>query len=137
MIRYTDSVDNITADELEGFFVGWPNRPSTNTHLQLLRQSYKIVLAIDDESSAVVGFINAISDGVLSAYIPLLEVLPAWQGHGIGAELTRRLLAELDWLYMVDLICDTDLVGFYERFKMQKGTGMIIRNFDHQAGKAK
>ena len=57
---------------------------------------------------------TAISDGVISAYIPLLEVLPDFQGRGIGKELTGRLLEELDGLYMVDLSCDEELVPFYE-----------------------
>ena len=49
----------------------------------------------------MVGFVTAISDGVLSAFIPLLEVLPEWQGPGIGTELVRRILAELEDFYMV------------------------------------
>ena len=63
-------------------------------------------LALDGD--AVVGFVTAASDGVLSAFIPLLEVLPAYRDRGIGAELVRRLLGQLDDLYMVDLCCDAD-----------------------------
>lgn len=81
-----------------GFFVGWPNPPSLSTHYQLLESSYRIVLAIDDKINQVVGFIHAISDGVLSAYILILEVLPSYQSQGIGAELVRRLLDELQQL---------------------------------------
>jgi len=77
-----------------------------------LRGSSHVVLARDGRR--VVGFVTAISDGVLSAYIPLLEVLPDFQGRGVGKELTRRLLAQLDGLYMVDLSCDEELVPFYE-----------------------
>ena len=77
MITYTDSLEHITADKVSGFFVGWPNPPSPETHLKLLQNSSKLVLAIDETTGNVAGFITAISDGVLSAYIPLLEVLPA------------------------------------------------------------
>ena len=38
-----------------------------------------------DDAGRVVGFVTAISDGVLSAYIPLLEVLPEYQGAGSAA----------------------------------------------------
>jgi ribosomal protein S18 acetylase RimI-like enzyme len=77
----------------------------------------------------VVGFVTAISDGVLSAYIPLLEVLPEYQGRGIGAELVRRLLDRLGGLYMVDLCCDEDVVGFYERLGLARwDAGMGLRN---------
>jgi ribosomal protein S18 acetylase RimI-like enzyme len=63
----------------------------------------------------VIGFATAISDGVMSAYIPFLEVLPEYQRQGIGTELIRRLLGQLDGLYMVDLSCDAALQPFYER----------------------
>jgi ribosomal protein S18 acetylase RimI-like enzyme len=57
--------------------VGWPNPPSDEVFLKLLKDSYRVVLAFDNEK--LIGFISAISDGVLSAYIPLLEVLPEYQ----------------------------------------------------------
>jgi ribosomal protein S18 acetylase RimI-like enzyme len=93
----------------------------------LLRGSSHVVLARDGRR--VVGFITAISDGVLSAYIPLLEVLPDHQGRGIGKELTRRLLAQLEGLYMVDLSCDEDLVPFYEPLGLMRlDAALGIRN---------
>lgn len=133
-IFYTNSLDHITPASLTGFFVGWPNPPSPETHLRLLQGSHAVWLAQDGEQ--VVGFINAISDGVLSAYIPLLEVLPAYRGQGIGSELTRRMLATLEGFYMVDLICDPDLQPFYEKVGGHRYSGMIWRNYDRQAGKA-
>ncbi len=95
MISYTDSLTGIEATNLRGFFVGWPNPPSPETHLRLLQNSDHIVLAVDEETGNAVGFITAISDGVLSAYIPCLEVLPAYRGRGIGQELVRREAGEL------------------------------------------
>ena len=50
---------------------------------------------------------------VVSAFIPLLEVLPDYQHQGIGTELMRRLLARLDRFCMVDLCCDAGLEAFY------------------------
>ena len=89
---------------------------------------------MDSVTGQVVGFINAISDGVLTAYIPLLEVLPAYQGQGIGATLVTRLLARLDHLYMVDLLCDADVQPFYARLGMRPATGMMVRHYDRQSG---
>jgi GNAT superfamily N-acetyltransferase len=68
-----------------------------------------------------------VGDGVLSAFVPLLEVLPAHQGQGIGTELVRRMLALLEDRYMVDLCCDDELVAFYERFGMIRVNGMVRR----------
>jgi ribosomal protein S18 acetylase RimI-like enzyme len=134
MIQYITTFDGVSADHLRGgFFVGWPNPPTPETHLRLLRQSAKVVLAIE-ENGAVVGFITAISDGVLSAYIPLLEVLPEYQDRGIGSELVRRMLDMLADVYMVDLLCDPELQPYYERLGMRRAVGMLRRNYDRQAG---
>lgn len=134
MITYTDSLDDVTRDHLQGgFFVGWPNPPSAETHYRILVNSAAIMLArIPDRT--VVGFITAISDGISCAYIPHLEVLPAYQGRGIGTELLRRMLAKLRHLYMIDLVCDPELQLFYERLGMRSVTGMVVRNYDRQAG---
>ena len=132
---YQESLDGISPEMLQGFFVDWPNPPNPQTHFKLLRNSDIVVLAIDDQGNRVVGFITAISDGVLSAYIPFLEVLPEYQNKGIGKELVKRMLKELDELYMVDLMCDEDLQSYYEKLCMLKASGMIKRNYNMQAGK--
>src|SRR5262245_27738350 len=106
-ITYTDSLENIAADKLQGFFVGWSNPPSPEAHLRILAGSDHVVLALDCDR--VIGFITAISDGVSAAYIPFLEVLPAYKGQGIGTELVQRMLEKLRHLYGIDLICDTDV----------------------------
>ena len=134
MITYIDSVGGISADNLRGFFVGWPNPPSPDTYLKLLANSDHIVLAVDDKTADVVGFITAISDGILSAYIPFLEVLPVYQKQGIGQELIRRMLDKLNGLYMIDLLCDQELERFYTRFGMKPAFGMTIRNIERQSG---
>lgn len=136
-IRYVDSLEGVTADHLRGgFFVGWPIPPSPETHLRMLHGSSQIVLAIDAEIGMAVGFVTAVSDGVLAAYIPLLEVLPGHQLRGIGSELMRRMLAHLRSLYMVDLLCDADLQTYYERFEMRPSTGLLLRNYDRQSGES-
>lgn len=134
MITYTASLDGITANKLNGFFVGWPNPPNPETHLRILQGSTHFILAMDDATGNVVGFINAISDGVLNAFIPLLEVLPAYQHQGIGAELVRQMLDKLRNLYAIDLLCDSDLQPFYQRFGMRPYTAMLYRNYDRQSG---
>jgi ribosomal protein S18 acetylase RimI-like enzyme len=114
MVEYVSTADGIQHDQLTGgFFSGWPVKPSPERHLELLRRSHAVELAMDE--GTVVGFATATSDGVLSAYIPLLEVLAEYQRQGIGSELIRRLLLQLDGLYMIDLSCDAALEPFYER----------------------
>lgn len=134
MIVYTDDLTGITADRLRGFFVGWPNPPSSQTHARMLAGSDHVHLALDDETDRVVGYVTAITDGVLAAYIPHLEVLPAYQGRGIGTELMRLMLQRLRTLYMIDLLCDPDVQPFYARLGMRPATGMAVRHYDRQSG---
>ncbi len=131
-MNYTTNTNILDQVELDGFFVGWPNPPSSSVFKKMLKQSYRVVLA--HENGKLIGFINSLSDGVLSAYIPLLEVLPEYQGKGIGGELVQRLQEELKHLYMVDLLCDEDLIPYYEKLGMMKATGALIRNYDRQNG---
>lgn len=129
VVAYIDSPKEITPDQLHGFFVGWPDPPSREAHLRLLKNSEYVVLAVDDAANNVVGFVTAITDGVLAAYIPLLEVLPAYHGQGIGSELMRRMLNLLRDYYVVDLVCDPDLQPFYARLGMKPYSAIILRNY--------
>lgn len=135
MIEYKTTTDELTPEQLTGFFVGWPNPPSPETHLRMLRGSSHVVVALDRDTNQIVGFANAVSDGVLAAYIPLLEVLPEHQGRGVGKEIMSRIFRQLADYYMVDLLCDADLEAFYRPLGMQPATGMLIRNYEHQNGR--
>lgn len=128
MIIYSDSLEGITEDQLLGFFVGWIKVPPPAVHLKVLENSSQVVLARDSETGKIIGFINALSDMVMTAYIPMLEVLPEYRSRGVGSELMKRMLTKLEDLYMVDLLCDVDMQSFYERFGMQKTVGMMMRN---------
>ena len=128
MISFQDHLGGVTPERLSGFWSGWPAPPSPDLHLHILAGSEAVVLAVDSsDDDRVVGFITAIGDGVFASYIPLLEVLPAYRGQGIGSKLVQRMLARLDDRYMVDLVCDDDLVPFYERVGMMRHGAMIRR----------
>lgn len=129
-IEYRETAEGLEARQLAGFFVDWLRQPTPEAHLDILHGSAHVVVAIDEQSNQVVGFVTAISDGVLSAYISLLEVLPEYQGRGIGSELMRRLLDQTEGLYMVDTLCDVDVQSYYARFGMKRATGVRIRRYD-------
>ncbi|MEO6867660.1 MAG: GNAT family N-acetyltransferase [Gaiellales bacterium] len=133
-VTITNSLDGISADRLaDGFFEHWPNPPSKETHLELLRGSRAVALALDD-AGQVVGFVNAVGDGVLSAYIPLLEVLPSHRGNGIGTKLVERVIETIAPCYMIDTACDDEVVPFYERLGFTRGNSMIRRDYSAQDG---
>ena len=65
MKQYTDELHKLQLGS--GFFEGWPHAPSEEMHRTILKRSYLAFVAIDTDHNQIVGFINAVSDGVLSA----------------------------------------------------------------------
>jgi len=131
-IRYQSTLAGLRPDAMHGFFVGWANPPGPATLLKMLGAGSHVWLALDGER--LVGYVRAISDGFYSAFVPELEVLPEYQGMGIGTTLLNNLLDELDTFYSVDAASDDEFVGFYRRFGFTHGNGMMIRRYQNQAG---
>ena len=129
MIEYTDSLKNITSHMLKGYFKTWKKPRTPDEHLQILKNSDHTILAIDTETGYVVGFITALTDGIQSAFIPLLEVLPEYRQRGIGSSLLSRMLDKLKGIPAIDLTCDSTLQKFYSKFRMVPSVGMIIRKY--------
>lgn len=136
VIRYTNDVGTETAADLEGpFIAGWSNPPDPAMHLRLLQGSDHVVLAVHEGDDRIVGFVTAITDGVLAAYLPLLEVVDEDRGRGIGSELVRRLLDDLGPISMVDAMCDPELRPFYRHLGFMPSTGASVRNYSLQSGR--
>lgn len=131
-IRYQSSLEGLNPASIGGFFVGWANPPDPATLLDLLTASSHVWLALDGDR--LIGYVRAISDGFFAAFIPELEVLPEYQGLGIGSMLLSNLLEDLQGFYSIDSACDDELVDFYRRFGFAQGNGMLIRHYEHQAG---
>lgn len=138
MIEYTTSLEGITPDQLRGpFFSGWPNPPDPATHLRILRGSDFLVLAVHEPDRRVVGFVTALTDGVLSAFIPLLEVVPDYRGRGIGSDLVRKLLDAIGDLYAVDAVADREVQPFYEHLGLLPATAVSLRRYELQSGRGR
>jgi len=129
-IRYQETCEGVTAEQLTGFFTHWHNPRTPAEHLAILQGSDCAVLAVDRQKGRVVGFVTALTDGVQAAFIPLLEVLPDYCGHGVGSELMRRILELLRDLTAVDLTCNPEMQPFYARFGMKPSVGAVRRNYN-------
>ena len=129
-VRIIRDMDGVSPTHLTGFFEGWKNVPPPEAlHQALVHAAYRSV-AIEVASGRVIGFTYAVSDRTLSAYIPLLEVLPNWRAKGHGRRLVEDLLKQVEKLYMVDVCCDEDVAKFYSRFGFDQGIGMSRRNYE-------
>lgn len=129
MIEYRTNVKSVSPDDLRGFFVGWRSPLTAEQHWQILQNSAHCVLAYDTKTCKVVGFINALSDDVSFAFIPMLEVLPQYQGRGIGKRLVESMLELLSSIKNIDLMCDQDMQAYYQQFGMLKSHGMVLRKY--------
>jgi GNAT superfamily N-acetyltransferase len=128
-IEYRDDLAGLVADRLRGgFFEGWPAPFTPERHLDHLRGCEHVELALDRATGDVVGFASVLGDGGTVAFLSLLEVLPAWRGRGIGSELVRRVLERYRDRYAIDLVCDEELVPFYERLGGTPGRAVLWRN---------
>lgn len=133
-VIYKDDIDGISI-ETDGFFIGWKSKPSNKTFRAILYGSDYVIVAVDMETKKLAGFITALTDGVISAYISFLEVRPEYQLHGIGTQLVKKMLNRINGIYMIDLICDQDVKTFYKYFGMRESLGMSIRNYKKQSGR--
>lgn len=127
MIEYRSDVAGLTPEQIHGFFVGWQNPFPPETHLRMLTGSDLSQVAVDTSTGRVVGFIAALTDNVQGAFITLLEVLPEYQGQGVGKALMTQMLDRLSHIQTIELMCDADLVPFYQQFDMKPAGGMVLR----------
>lgn len=123
-----DDLSTLEAGRLQGFFVGWSSPPTPEQHLAILRGSDLALLARTKNDDRVVGFVTAITDGVIAAYLPLLEVLPEYQRRGIGTALVNAVVERFD-LYMIDAVTDEDVLPFYARLGFDRGVAVSRRNY--------
>lgn len=133
-IVYSVNKEDLVNLKIKNFFVGWFNKPNEEILRKSIVNSDYIVIAIDKKEQRLAGYITAISDNTLSAYIPFLEVDPDYQKKGIGGTLVKMMIEQLDKLYMIDIVCDKNLAGFYEKAGFRSWHAMIKRNYINQSG---
>lgn len=85
------------------------------------------------DGGKLVGLINAIDDGELTAYVHYLCVNPAYQGHGVGRELLNRIKEKYQsFLYLILIAENEALIPYYVQngFRQIEGQYVIeVQNF--------
>ena len=93
----------------------------------------KLVVAIKNSASVftawhdgkLVGLINALDDGIMTAYIHYLLVNPDYQGKGIGKELVRLISEKYKDYLRIVLIAYSGEVDFYKQLGFVAGEEKI------------
>ena len=127
MIIFSDDIAKISPSHLKGFFVDWKKPPTTNDHFKMLSGSSYFIVAKDSTTNKIVGYITALGDGTMTAFITQIEVLPENQNKGLGTELLTKMLNKLNKYPNIDLTCDEKMIPYYEKFGFEKSISMVIR----------
>ncbi len=92
--------------------VGW-SRPLNEKELREVLEAGPAVGAWDGER--LVGFVRALSDGHLAAYVEDVMVHKDYRRGGVGERIMSRLLEEIKQSANVSLFCERPVARFYER----------------------
>ena len=114
-----------TADQLKGLFssVGWLSANYPERLYNAIQNSATVYTAWDGD--ILVGLVNAIDDGELTAYIHYLLVNPDYQSGGIGKLLIDRMKEKYArFLYLIIIAENKNLVGYYEKIGFNVAEGM-------------
>jgi ribosomal protein S18 acetylase RimI-like enzyme len=93
--------------------VNWPLGYQPDKLQRAFSRSDQVITAWD--GAKLVGLINTIADGSVTAFIPYLLVNPAYQKQGIGATLVGMIRSAYKGYERIVLLTEKDTVDFYKK----------------------
>lgn len=116
-----------TEEQLEELFlsVEWLSGKYPKRLLKALDNCATVITAWDDNK--LVGLINALDDGEITAYVHYLLVHPDYQGYGISKELLKQVKDKYkDFLHLF-LIAETPkLIKYYKKAEFKHMTDASV-----------
>lgn len=113
-VTYLD-IKELESDSIRDLFlsVNWPLGEKPDKLQRAFSHSDKVITAWNGEK--LVGLINSIADGSLTAYIPYLLVNPDYQKQGIGKTLLSMIASGYKSYERIVLLTEKDTVDFYKK----------------------
>ena len=123
-IVYRDTKD-FNSNQLKELFlsVDWSSGHYPEKLVLAMKNSGSVFSAW--ENGKLVGLINALDDGIMTAYVHYLLINPAYQGNGIGNELVRLLSEKYKDYLRIVLIAYEKETGFYQHCGYEIGEGKV------------
>ena len=123
---------DVKSSSIREFFlsVNWLLGDKPEKLQRAFRHSDKVITAWDGKK--LVGLINTIDDGALTAYIPYLLVNPAYQKQGIGKTLVGMIISGYDSYERIVLLTEIDTVDFYKKCGFIESLGIHSLLIVHQ-----
>ena len=126
-IIYKDTKD-FNVQELRELFlsVEWSSGHYPDKLVVAMKNSDSVFTAWDGDK--LVGLINVLDDGIMTAYVHYMLVNPEYQGHGIGKRLICFVKEKYADYLKICLTSYSKSIGFYENcgFTASKSTPMFI-----------
>lgn len=119
-IQYTNTKE-FDKTQLQDLFlsVQWSSGNYPDQLQIAMRNSDKVISAWDGDK--LVGLVNALSDGIMTAYFHYLLVRPEYQSKGIGEQLMSRILNNYkDYARKVLIAYDKE-IPFYQKCGFEIG----------------
>ncbi|MED3802105.1 GNAT family N-acetyltransferase [Lysinibacillus xylanilyticus] len=110
--------------------LGWNSLKLTVNDLeQMCTQSWHAVYAFDEQQ--LVGMGRVISDGVITAIICGVCVLPSYQSKGIGKEILNRIINHCEQNRVIpQLMCVESLESYYKELGFKKFSIGMTKNMN-------
>lgn len=119
-ISYSNIKDFSEKDLQELFLsVGWSSADYPDKLKVAMQNSHKVVSAW--EGDKLVGLMNCLSDGVMTAYFHYLLVMPDYHNMGIGRTLVNMMLEEYKDYARKVLIAYDNEINFYKHCGFEIG----------------
>lgn len=119
-IRY-EKVKTFTPEQLQRLFlsVEWSSGHYPQKLAVAMENSGSVFSAWD--LGELIGLINVLDDGAMTAYIHYLLVDPKYQGQGIGKALLDMVKEKYEDYLRIILIAYDEEIGFYQHCGFEKG----------------
>ncbi len=110
--------------------VNWPLGHQPDKLRRAFSRSDQVITAWDGEK--LVGLVNTISDGSVTAFIPYLLVNPEYQKQGIGETLIGMIVSAYEGYERIVLLTEKDTVDFYKKCGFIDAQGIHSMMITHQ-----
>ena len=126
-IKYKTTKD-FTNVELEDLFlsVQWSSGKYPDKLVVAMKNSDSVISAWDGNN--LIGLINALSDGIMTAYFHYLLVKPDYQSKGVGKTLVQRMLENYKSYARKIVIAYDKEISFYQKcgFSVSENTSSMF-----------
>lgn len=112
--------------------VQWPSLTDPEVVVRVCTAPGSVAYVARDDDAGLVGWAQALTDGVLQAHLSFLAVHPAHRHRGIGRLLTVATF-QATGAKRVDLVTDGTAAGFYESLPHRRLGGYRLYPGDPEA----